>query len=214
MSLGASFDIRPDGRAGGVGLGGRGAWQAWIPYLLALGLGLLIHGMVAGTGVTAVLDGQLHGTDGYMRLVRVAALYETGDWFGGTIARDNAPYGTALHWTRPMDLLLLAGAWALSPLLGFEQALGVVQRIEDGNEKVEALSSLALALVHSGELEQARASYERALEINPDFAEAQGSMGAVFLALGELERGLALERKGYGMIDFHVERGVSIDVGG
>ncbi|MDH3917261.1 MAG: hypothetical protein OEU25_03690 [Rhodospirillales bacterium] len=123
MSFGASLDIRPDARGGGAKLGGQGAWQEALPYLLALGLGLLIHALVIGTGVTAVFDGQLYGTDGYMRLVRVTELYETGVWFDGTIERSNAPYGTELHWTRPMDLLLLAGGWALSPWLGFQKGL-------------------------------------------------------------------------------------------
>ncbi len=123
MSLGASFDIRPDSRAGGVGLGGRGARQDWIPYLLAIALGLLVHGLATGAGVTAVLEGQLHGTDGYLRLVRVTELYRTGAWFDDMVARGNAPYGMPLHWTRPMDLLLLAGGWTLSPLLGFDKAL-------------------------------------------------------------------------------------------
>ncbi len=123
MSLGASFQIRPDGRTGGTGFGGRDALLDWIPYLLAVGLGLLVHTLVAGAGVTAVSEGQLHGTDGYMRLVRVTELYRTGIWFDDTVARANAPYGMSLHWTRPMDLLLLAGGWTLSPLLGFDKAL-------------------------------------------------------------------------------------------
>ncbi len=54
MSFGASLDFRPDARGGGAKLGGRGAWQEALPYLLALGLGLLVHGLVVGTGVTAV----------------------------------------------------------------------------------------------------------------------------------------------------------------
>ena len=38
-------------------------------------------------------------------------------------------------------------------------------------------------------------------------------MGSVFLALGELEEGLAMERKGFGVIGFDIEQGVSIDTG-
>jgi hypothetical protein len=65
----------------------------------------------------------LWGTDGYMRLVRVEALATTGDWFNGTIDRANTPYGDTLHWTRPMDLVLLAGAAPLIPILGLKEAL-------------------------------------------------------------------------------------------
>ena len=38
-------------------------------------------------------------------------------------------------------------------------------------------------------------------------------MGSVLLALGKLEEGLALEQKGFGVIDFDIERGVSINYG-
>ncbi len=65
----------------------------------------------------------LWGTDGYMRLARVEALYETGDWYGNVSRRSNAPYGETLHWTRPLDALLLAGAAPLAPIVGFRTAL-------------------------------------------------------------------------------------------
>lgn len=74
----------------------------------------------------ALLDGFLVDTDSYMRLVRVRQLAETGGWFdGGMIERSNAPFGSSLHWTRPVDLLILLGAWVATPFLGFEQALHV-----------------------------------------------------------------------------------------
>jgi len=38
-------------------------------------------------------------------------------------------------------------------------------------------------------------------------------MGSVLLALGKLKEGLALERTGFGVIDFDIERGVSINYG-
>ena len=71
----------------------------------------------------SVLDGELQGPDSYMRLLRVTQLFETGDWFNITIPHTNAPYGEELHWTRPFDVLLLAGALVLEPFLGFERAL-------------------------------------------------------------------------------------------
>ncbi|MDX1575689.1 MAG: hypothetical protein R3285_05820, partial [Kiloniellales bacterium] len=48
---------------------------------------------------------------------------ETGDWFDQLIPRSNAPYGEILHWTRPADLVYLAGALALEPFFGFDRAL-------------------------------------------------------------------------------------------
>jgi len=71
----------------------------------------------------AVLGGELRGTDSYMRLLRVAHLYHSGDWFDHAIPRSNAPYGEVLHWTRPADLVFLAGALVLEPVFGFERAL-------------------------------------------------------------------------------------------
>ena len=92
-------------------------------WLSFFGIWAAIQVLVLTIGATPLLDGGLIGTDGYMRLVRVELLYETGAWFDGRIARSNAPYGDTLHWTRPFDLLLLAAAWPLTPFLGFEKAL-------------------------------------------------------------------------------------------
>lgn len=94
--------------------------------LIYLLLGLLvvsIHLALAVLEITPVGSGRLVGVDGYVRLVRVTQLYESAAWFDGTLARANAPYGLALHWTRPFDLLLLSGALLLTPLYGFDQAL-------------------------------------------------------------------------------------------
>jgi hypothetical protein len=56
-------------------------------------------------------------------MVRVTQLVETGHWFDDTIARSNAPYGERLHWTRPLDVLLIAGAAPLAAFTGWERAL-------------------------------------------------------------------------------------------
>jgi len=77
----------------------------------------------AMNGHTPVLDGGLVDTDDYMRLVRVEYLWRTGAWFDAVIPRIGPPHGLALHWTRPMDILLLAGAGLASPFLGFKAAL-------------------------------------------------------------------------------------------
>ncbi len=99
------------------------------PARATAGLWLPIALLVVAQVFLAVRDdsplprGALSGTDGYMRLVRVEALYETGDWYDGVVHRSNAPYGESLHWTRPFDVVLLAGAAALAPLLGIKAAL-------------------------------------------------------------------------------------------
>ncbi len=72
---------------------------------------------------TSLNEAELIDTDTYMRLVRVEQLAETGDWYDSTIYRNNYPYGDTLHWTRPLDVILLAGAAPLIPWLGFKKAL-------------------------------------------------------------------------------------------
>ena len=83
------------------------AWQA-----IALALGL-----------TPALQGRLLDVDGYTHLVRAQDLAETGDWYDVVIERSNAPFGTPMHWTRPFDLVLLAGAFLGAPFSGFDAAL-------------------------------------------------------------------------------------------
>ena len=64
----------------------------------------------------AYLEGELHDSNSYMRLVRVRNLIEGGDWHDHTIARANAPHGHTLHWSRPLDALLLAGSASMAPM--------------------------------------------------------------------------------------------------
>lgn len=84
---------------------------------------MLFHLLLAAAHDTPILSGDLLGPDSYMRLVRAEALLASGDWYDHRIERSNAPFGEELHWTRPFDLLLLAGAAPLAPLLGWKTAL-------------------------------------------------------------------------------------------
>jgi hypothetical protein len=84
---------------------------------------MLFHLLLAAAHDTPILTGGLLGPDSYMRMVRVEALLDTGAWYDHRIERSNAPFGEELHWTRPFDLLLLAGAAPLAPLLGWKTAL-------------------------------------------------------------------------------------------
>ncbi|MHA1151456.1 MAG: hypothetical protein ACTSQ7_02110 [Alphaproteobacteria bacterium] len=74
-------------------------------------------------GNAPVLDGVLIDPDGYMRLARVAQLWQEGNWFDSLVTRIGPPEGLTLHWSRPFDLLLLIGALLASPMLGFEAGL-------------------------------------------------------------------------------------------
>jgi hypothetical protein len=101
--------------------------QSPLGLLILIPLGCLILGqaMLALTGIVPVLDGSLVDSDPYMRLARVLELHESGSWFDSRFPRINPPEGHVQHWTRAFDALLLAGAWLLQPILGFERALHV-----------------------------------------------------------------------------------------
>ena len=85
---------------------------------------VLFNGAVTVLGISPWLtEGRLWDSDCYMRLQRVVNLQRSGDWYDSVEPRSNAPFGEQLHWTRPLDALLLAGAWAGSRLVDFRQAL-------------------------------------------------------------------------------------------
>ncbi len=66
---------------------------------------------------------ELADADCYLRLNRVTNLYEGGGWYQTINFRSNAPYGETLHWTRPFDVLLLAGALPATVFVDFRTAL-------------------------------------------------------------------------------------------
>ncbi len=70
-----------------------------------------------------VFSGQLADPDCYTWLVRAVQFQETRLWFDATLYRVDPPFGLEQHWTRPFDVLLLTGAWALTPFIGFEKGL-------------------------------------------------------------------------------------------
>lgn len=65
----------------------------------------------------------LAGPDGYMRLLQAERLWSEGGWYDRFSPLTNSPFGETLHWTRPFDLLLLAGAWPFSFFVDSRQAL-------------------------------------------------------------------------------------------
>ncbi len=75
---------------------------------------------------TDVLRGGLIDTDSYMHGVRLRDVLAHGGWNGGFLLRDNAPYGMVLHWSKAYDLIVLALAWPLAALAGWNAALAAV----------------------------------------------------------------------------------------
>jgi len=94
-------------------------------WLVLLPLACLLLGqlLLALQDIVPVLDGRLADPDAYMRLNRVLDLHSTGAWYDPTYPRINPPDGHLQHWTRPLDGLLLAGAWLLQPFTGFADGL-------------------------------------------------------------------------------------------
>jgi hypothetical protein len=96
----------------------------FIPFIIVIILlFLLIQAASCQQRVGSRNHAELVDTDNYMRLVRVEQLAESGSWYDSVIHRSNYPYGEELHWTRFLDVLLLGGAYMLSPFLGFKQGL-------------------------------------------------------------------------------------------
>lgn len=95
--------------------------RVWLPLVVMTAAWALLHGMVLVT--SGALDGDLLPADPYMRLVRATELLNGGGWFDSVIERSNAPFGDELHWTRPLDLLLIALAAPLIPFVGSTDAM-------------------------------------------------------------------------------------------
>lgn len=100
-----------------------GKSKTFIPWLIIFGFWAALHALLGKTVAAPVFDGQLLGPDGYMRLVRIGELLDGTGWHESLIARSNAPYGDPLHWTRPMDVIILALAALASPFTDDAQAL-------------------------------------------------------------------------------------------
>ena len=93
------------------------------PVLAVVAFVALIHGAWWLLGDQIVAQGGLADGDGYSRLLRVERLVETGAWFDSSLPRAGAPFGVSLHWTRPLDVLLIALALPLAPFMGLTAAL-------------------------------------------------------------------------------------------
>jgi len=84
--------------------------DGWIAFLVGLPLLLLVQWGMVSAGQTPIRDGVLFGPDAHMRVEWVERLIDTGRWYDPVSPRSNAPDGETLHWTRPLDLLMIAVA--------------------------------------------------------------------------------------------------------
>jgi hypothetical protein len=74
-------------------------------------------------GVLPAPPDSLFDPDAYTRLLQVRQLAGTGRWWDGTLAALNTPDGLPMHWTRPLDALILALALPLRAVIDGHQAL-------------------------------------------------------------------------------------------
>jgi hypothetical protein len=72
-----------------------------------------------------VFAGAQVDSDGYFRLMRVRVLLDGGGWYNETIPISNWPFGQELHWTRPLDVLIVLLALPWSLVVPMETALAI-----------------------------------------------------------------------------------------
>lgn len=92
-----------------------------LPALLLALFGALLHAgwaLLEGRAAT----GALPDTDSYARLIRVRELWEGARWTDPVTPSFNAPEGLFLHWTRPLDVLILGPALLLHHGAGLSRA--------------------------------------------------------------------------------------------
>lgn len=95
-------------------------YYIFIGFCIFIALLLVLYYMFGSTPGSKYT---LADSDCYMHLIRASDLYNHGQWYDPVWIKSNAPFGEPLHWSRPFDVLLLAGAVPLSVFVDFETAL-------------------------------------------------------------------------------------------
>lgn len=75
-----------------------------------------LHLRLAASPEGALGAHRLLDTDSYTRLLRVEQLWQGTGWWDNLVMRMGAPDGMPLHWTRPLDLLILGPAMIAAAL--------------------------------------------------------------------------------------------------
>ena len=90
--------------------------------VVTCGLLFLVLQLVIAT-TSGVFSGELIGPDSYMRMNRVVQLTETWNWFDPVYYRINPPVGHEQHWTRPMDIIIVALSFLFGMFNSWKEAL-------------------------------------------------------------------------------------------
>ena len=64
------------------------------------------------------------------------------------------------------------------------------QLLEQGHDTPQSWNSLGLLYEQEGKLDQAREAYEKALRLNPDYADSHNNLGAMRLKAGEIDKAI------------------------
>jgi hypothetical protein len=83
---------------------------AWLLIGLFAALAVGEHIFFAFKNGAVLRDHGLVDTDSYMRVLRILDLYNGAGWYDTVTDRLGAPEGLSLHWTRPVDVLILVPA--------------------------------------------------------------------------------------------------------
>ena len=102
---------------------GGGAIERKFPWFFLIGIFVVFYLVSALLGPINLMDGELLDTDSYTRLNRVLFVHEQGHWNNSIYPRSNAPFGESIHWTMPMDIVLLSGGIFLSFIMSFPTGL-------------------------------------------------------------------------------------------
>jgi len=85
---------------------------------------VLIANLALGLSSLDVGARELIDTDGYMRYSRILDLAQSrNSWFDGWIHWSNSPFGHSMHWTRPLDALVLLLATLIAPFVGWSDGV-------------------------------------------------------------------------------------------
>lgn len=70
---------------------------------------LIVQAAMAAAGLSPVLSGEMASPESYVRIERALELLATGNWYSTSWSGVAEQANLSLHWTRPMEVLLLAG---------------------------------------------------------------------------------------------------------
>lgn len=92
-----------------------------------IALAIIVIPVYVGNDARPITGEWFVGADTYMRIIRVhdwwQGLLSDGGWYDSLSTRSNWPEGEILHWTRPLDILLIVLAAPFWPFVGFDKAL-------------------------------------------------------------------------------------------